>query len=62
MKVVIYISSLKLSATCKVLKSYKSRMSIIYIYIYIYIYAIMKAMCPPGYHHNGFVATVHLGT
>ena len=58
MKVVIYISSLKLSATRKVLKSYKSRMSI----IYIYIYAIMKAMCPPGYHHNGFVATVHLGT
>ena len=58
MKVVIYVSSLKLSATRKVLKSYKSRMSI----IYIYIYAIMKAMCPPGYHHNGFVATVHLGT
>ena len=21
------------------------------------IYAIMKIMCPPGYHHNGFVAT-----
>ena len=20
-------------------------------------YAIMKTMCPPGYHHNGFVAT-----
>ena len=19
----------------------------------------MKTMCPPGYHHNGFVATVH---
>ena len=19
------------------------------------IYAIMKTMCPPGYHHNGFV-------
>ena len=30
----------------------------VYIYImYIYIYAIMKTMCPPGYHHNGFVAT-----
>ena len=29
----------------------------IYIYIYIYIYVIMKTMCPPGYHHNGFVAT-----
>ena len=21
------------------------------------IYVIMKAMCSPGYHHNGFVAT-----
>ena len=21
------------------------------------IYVIMKTMCPPGYHHNGFVAT-----
>ena len=29
--------------------------------IYIYIYAIMKTMCPPGYHHNGFVATHALG-
>ena len=27
----------------------------------IYIYAIMKTMCPPGYHHNGFVATHALG-
>ena len=27
------------------------------IYIYIYIYAIMKTMCPPSYHQNGFVAT-----
>ena len=40
----------------------------IYINIYIYIYAIMKAICPPGYHHNGFVAAhafgpmMHLGT
>ena len=34
---------------------------IIYIYIYIYIYVIMKTMCPPGYHHNGFVATHVLG-
>ena len=25
--------------------------------IYIYIYVIMKTMCPPGYNHNGFVAT-----
>ena len=21
------------------------------------MHAIMKTMCPPGYHHNGFVAT-----
>ena len=46
----------------------------IYTYIYIYIcnhtirdicehniYAIMKTMCPPSYHHNGFVATHALG-
>ena len=25
------------------------------------IYAVMKTMCPPGYHHNGFVATHALG-
>ena len=25
------------------------------------IYGIMKTMCPPGYHHNGFVATHALG-
>ena len=25
------------------------------------IYAIMKTMCPPSYHHNGFVATYALG-
>ena len=25
------------------------------------IYAIMKTMCPPGYHHNGFVAAHGLG-
>ena len=25
------------------------------------IHAIMKTMCPPGYHHNGFVATHALG-
>ena len=31
------------------------------IYIYIYIYIIMKTICPPGYHHNGFVATHALG-
>ena len=28
-----------------------------YVYIYVYIYLIMKTMCPPGYHHNGFIAT-----
>ena len=33
----------------------------IYIYIYIYICVIMKTMCPPGYHHNGSVATNALG-
>ena len=44
----------------------------VYIYIYIYIkshknqdecniYAIMKTMCSPGYHHNGFVAAHALG-
>ena len=27
----------------------------------LYIYAIMKTMCPPGFHHNGFVATHALG-
>ena len=31
------------------------------IYIYIYIYVIMKTMCSPGYHQNGFVATHALG-
>ena len=31
------------------------------IIIYIYIYVIMKTMCPPRYHHNGFVATHALG-
>ena len=33
----------------------------IYIYMYIYIYVIMKTMCPPGHHHNSFVATHALG-
>ena len=35
--------------------------SILYIYIYIYIYAIMKTMCLPSGHNNGFVATLALG-
>ena len=25
------------------------------------MYAIMKAMCPPSYYHNGFVPTDALG-
>ena len=25
------------------------------------IYVIMETMCPPGFHHNGFVATHALG-
>ena len=29
----------------------------IYIYIYVCVYAIMKTICPPGYHHNGFVSS-----
>ena len=32
-----------------------------YIYIYMCVCVIMKTMCPPGYHHNGFVATHALG-
>ena len=32
------------------------------IYVYIFnIYSVMKTICPPGYHHNGFVATHVLG-
>ena len=27
----------------------------------VYIYAIMKTMCPPGYHHNGLVIPRALG-
>ena len=33
----------------------------IYIYIYIYAHVIMKTMCPPSYHHNGFLASHVLG-
>ena len=29
--------------------------------VYTHIYVIMKTMYPPGYHHNGFVATHALG-
>ena len=31
------------------------------MYIYVHIYAIMKAMCSPSYHHNGFMATHAFG-
>ena len=31
-----------------------------YIYVYVYVYVYMY-ICPPGYHHNGFVATHALG-
>ena len=41
--------------THRVLKSHRSKTSI------IYMCEIMKTMCPPGYHHNGFVATHALG-
>ena len=41
--------------------SYIERDVYIYIYLYIYVYVIMKTMYPPGYHHNGFVATHALG-
>ena len=30
-------------------------------HMYIIYYVIIKTMCPPGYHHNGFVATHALG-
>ena len=36
-----------------------------YIYtcicICICLYVIMKTICPPGYHHNGFTVTHVLG-
>ena len=48
------MSGHKWSTTHRVLKSHRGKMS-------IYIYVIMKTMCPPGYHHNGFVATHALG-
>ncbi len=27
----------------------------------MYVYTKRIAMCPPGYHHNGFMATPELG-
>ena len=44
----------KWSTTHRVLKSHKKEDK-------RNIYVIMKTMCPPGYHHNGFVATHALG-
>ena len=35
--------------THRVLKSHRSKMGV--------TYAIMKIMCPPSYHRNGFEAT-----
>ena len=31
------------------------------LYVYIYTYVFMKAMCPPGYHRIGHMATHALG-
>ena len=33
----------------------------IHLYLSICVYVIMKTMCPPDYHHNGFMATHTLG-
>ena len=44
-----FLSGHKWSTTHRVLKCHRSKMSVIYV--------IMKTMCPPGYHHSGFVAT-----
>ena len=43
------------STTHRVLKSHRRNMG------EINIYTIMKAVCLPGYHRNGFVATHALG-
>ena len=32
-----------------------------YLCVYVCVCIIMKTICPPGYHHNGFVATHALG-
>ena len=32
-----------------------------YVYICYICYHVIKTMCPPGSHHNGFVATHALG-
>ena len=33
----------------------------IYLSTYLSIYVIMKTMCSPGYHHNGFMSMHALG-
>ena len=35
--------------------------SLIFYECFFVLNAIMKTMCPPSYHHNGFVATHALG-
>ena len=50
-----YIRGHKWFTTRRVLKSHRSKMSIIYIYV------IMKTMCPPTYDLNGFVVTHAFG-
>ena len=54
----------KLSSYALMYEIYIIYTYILYIYIYIYIYisyiiyhVIMKTMCPPDYHHEGFMAT-----
>ena len=60
-RIYIYIYITYNSTTRHLKYSYISILIHIYIYIYtytyLYIYIIMKTMCPPGYHHNAFVAT-----
>ena len=34
---------------------------VIIFLVQLLIYVIMKTMCPPGYHHNGFMATHAFG-
>ena len=50
----IYVYTYIYITTHRVLKSHRSKMG-------LSIYVIMKTMCPPGYHHNSFVATHALG-
>ena len=38
------------------LSIYLSTYQFIYLSLYIYTYVVMKTVCPPDYHHSGFVA------